>query len=87
VGAELVAAAPRRRIIRPLITTAQFRLLFDPDGLSWAYRKLLVIGVLQELHTLGWQPKDAAEAATEVDEEPDELVAMDEHYVNGEELS
>lgn len=54
----------------PLVTTRQWRLLFDPaEEEAWAYRELLLIAVLEQLHEIGWRP-ERDETATE-DDEPD----------------
>ncbi len=60
---------PPRAMSGPLLTTRQFRLLFDPDGQSWLYRQLLTIAVLQKLSELGWRPGDARETVVELDSE------------------
>ncbi|KJE20030.1 hypothetical protein FF36_05694 [Frankia torreyi] len=69
----------------PLISTAQFRLLFDPDGQGWLYRRLLLIAVLNALHKEGWRPADAADAAADLPD-PDqevELAREDDEMVEG----
>jgi hypothetical protein len=68
----------------PLLTTRQFRLLFDPDGQSWLYRQLLTIAVLQELSERGWRPGDAKEAVEELDDETQVQAQVDDHFMSGE---
>lgn len=68
----------------PLVTTGQFRLLFDPDGQGWLYRQLLLVAVLERLHEQGWRPDDADELARDIEEEDETAAARDEAYVNGE---
>ncbi len=69
----------------PLLTTTQFRLLFDPDGQGWIYRRLLLIAVLNALHAQGWSPKDAAEALADLPEAEEEikLAREDDEFVEG----
>ncbi len=50
----------------PMVSTAQFRLLFDRDGQGWDYQRLLLIAVLEELDRRGWRPADGATAAREI---------------------
>lgn len=63
----------------PLLTTRQFRLLFDPDGQSWLYRQLLPIAVLEKLSERAWRPGDATEAVEELDDE-----TTDDQYLSNE---
>lgn len=70
----------------PLVDTAQFRLLFDPDGQGWLYRRLLLVAVLGALHELGWTPQNAEDElaaleAEKIDDAP--LSAEDEAFVGG----
>lgn len=70
----------------PLLTTVQFRLLFDPDGQGWLYRRLLLIAVLAALHEVGWEPGDAAEQLAEIEAEKTDdppLPAEDEAFLGG----
>ncbi|WP_131766348.1 hypothetical protein [Candidatus Protofrankia californiensis] len=50
----------------PMVSTAQFRLLFDRDGQGWDYQRLLLIAVLEELDNRGWRPVDGAAVAQEI---------------------
>jgi hypothetical protein len=68
----------------PLLTTRQFRLLFDPDGQQWLYRQLLTIAVLQELCERGWRPGDTKEAVEELDSETRAQADIDDRHTNGE---
>jgi len=45
---------------QPLVTSEQWRLLFDPDGQGWFCRDLLFVSVLQSLAALKWRPEGAA---------------------------
>ncbi len=76
--------APPAGTAGPLLTTRQFRILFDPDGQSWLYRQLLPIAVLEELNNKGWRPDDAKDGVDELDSETDAHVAIDEQYVSDE---
>ncbi|WP_157475481.1 hypothetical protein [Parafrankia sp. EUN1f] len=70
----------------PLLNTAQFRLLFDPDGQGWLYRRLLLIAVLGALHELGWTPQDADDELAEIEAEKIDdvpLAAEDEAFLGG----
>lgn len=67
----------------PLITTRQFRLLFDPDGQSWLYRRLLAIAVLEQLSLLKWRPGDAKEAIETLDTEATAQIDIDDDITNG----
>lgn len=66
----------------PLITTRQWRLLFDPaEEEAWAYRELLLIAVLEHLDKLQWRPTtDAAASADDGDrgEQADDQGMADE---------
>ncbi|MCL9793801.1 hypothetical protein [Frankia sp. AgKG'84/4] len=56
----------------PFYTAAQFRLLFDFDGQGWLYRRLLVVAVLEALHSHPtWPPPDAVQKAAELGEAAD----------------
>ncbi|CAO5168469.1 CRISPR-associated protein Cst1 [Frankia sp. AiPs1] len=69
----------------PLVTVAQFRLLFDPDGQGWLYRRLLLIAVLNALHAVGWAPTDGADAAQDLPDMDEEITLHpeDEEFVEG----
>lgn len=68
----------------PLMTTRQFRLLFDPDrGQAWLYRQLLAIAVLQELSNRGWRPEDAKEVSEELDDDVRAIAELDERALGG----
>ena len=63
----------------PFVTMRQFRLLFDPDRSSWLHRQLLVVGVLEELHRVGWLPDDGEAAEADADSDiAEDLARMTE---------
>ncbi len=59
----------------PMVSTAQFRLLFDRDGQGWDYQRLLLIAVLEELDRRGWRPADGATAAREIRDSGEPMAA------------
>jgi hypothetical protein len=74
------AIRPPNQMTGPLVTERAFTLLFDPglDNPARFHRDLLLVGVLEELSRLGWQPtrsgdtdSDAADEAGDVAEELD----------------
>ncbi len=67
----------------PLLTTRQFRLLFDPDGRSWLYRQLLIVAVLQKLSERDWRPGNAKEQVAELDQELEAQEHIDSRAIDG----
>jgi hypothetical protein len=53
---EAIDWALRPGQAQPLITDAQWRLLFEPDGQGWYHRDLLLMCILQALASRGWPP-------------------------------
>ena len=54
----------------PLVNTAQFRLLFDPDVADgWLHRSLLTFAVLERLCLDGWEPPDGKDVADAFNDE------------------
>ncbi|QKW24321.1 hypothetical protein HUT16_17035 [Kitasatospora sp. NA04385] len=54
------AVDPPPGVKGPLVTERSFELLFNPvsENPGWFHRNMLVVGVLQELNTLGWKPAE-----------------------------
>jgi hypothetical protein len=78
---------PREGANAPLLSTRGFELLFDPDinSQAWFNRQMLLVAVVQELYQRGWRPDDGKKVAEEIREQADELDAVDDAHVRGEE--
>ncbi|WP_369184183.1 hypothetical protein [Streptomyces sp. Y1] len=61
----------------PLVTERGFELLFSPvsQNPAWFHRDMLLVGVLQELNSLGWKPEQPEEEIEE-DLDPRDLEAL-----------
>ncbi|MEV7124304.1 hypothetical protein [Kitasatospora griseola] len=61
----------------PLVTERGFELLFNPvsQNPAWFHRDMLLVGVLQELNSLGWKPERPEEEGEE-DLDPRDLEAL-----------
>ncbi|MEE1783258.1 hypothetical protein PUR71_10080 [Streptomyces sp. SP17BM10] len=61
------AVKPPEGGVGPLVTERCFELLFDPamDNPAWFHRDMFLVGVLQELNTLGWKPEKPGEDTDE----------------------
>ncbi|MGW2397141.1 hypothetical protein ACWCYY_11365 [Kitasatospora sp. NPDC001664] len=68
---------PPAGALGPLVTERGFELLFSPvsHNPGWFHRDMLLVGVLQELNTLGWKPEHLEEEV-EDDLDPRDLEAM-----------
>jgi hypothetical protein len=78
---------PREGANAPLLSTRGLELLFDPDinSQAWFNRQMLLVAVVQELYQRGWRPDDGKKVAEEIREQADELDAVDDAHVRGEE--
>jgi hypothetical protein len=76
---EAIAWALHSRQEQPLVTSEQWRLLFEPDGQSWYHRDLLLMSVLQRLAERQWQP------AGEPADDAAARAARDDTLLNNEE--
>jgi hypothetical protein len=64
---------------QPLVTSEQWRLLFEPDGQGWYHRDLLLMSVLQSLAELKWRP------ASVMTDDPAARAARDDTLLDNEE--
>jgi hypothetical protein len=64
---------------QPLVTSEQWRLLFEPDSRGWFYRDLLLISVLQALAARDWRPTAAPP------DDPESRAGRDDTALNDEE--
>ncbi|SDG62450.1 hypothetical protein SAMN05421505_10611 [Sinosporangium album] len=74
---------PKKPVDGPLISEAQFRMLFDPEEeQAWLHRELLIVALSQYLHELEFDPTDRAEVAAEIADEDDH--PEDNEFIEGE---
>lgn len=72
------AIQPPEKTDGPLVTERAFTLLFGPggDNPAWFHRDLLLVGVLEELHRLGWRGEGGIQ--------DDEIDEMDQKFLTDE---